>query len=362
MPITPVIIRPTAILIVGQSYGANGYGNGLAHYCVQERVRLAFEANPSAVSARLAGNPAIITGAAVPQRRNVCVSGSSVLAKHDAGSGYWVGNDGITAGPLLTTAVNAIGTYPAIQKPTMIIYNHWEANVGFTLVPADVALVRAAVENTLFPQLRTACFAASPTSIPIFCDILGPRFAGNEAAEYAYRDAMLDMIAAGTNVFRGAEKYALVLDLTIHPVSGLTGYSQMGAHTGRKIESWLLTGQTLAGPTIASAVRTVNSVAVTITVPIGKTLITPAQPDFFGLFDGAGAAIPVTNWSWSGNVLTLSAASPAASLRYPVPLRVGSGPTKPADINKIVRLTAPSDPLFPGEPGLVLESAKAFTL
>lgn len=36
--------------------------------------------------------------------------------------------------------------------------------------------------------------------------------------------------------------------------------------------------------------------------------------------------------------------------------------TKVTDIGRIVRLTNPTDPLYTGEPGLLLESAKPLTL
>ena len=351
------IDRPTAYAVLGQSYGYIGHNNGLSAAPFLKLVSSAFQTDPTGITARLAGNPTIQT-TSLPQMRMLATPGSSVLNKFQGSTGYWVENDGVTPGPLLTAAVTALSGYS--PKATFLIWSQGEQEATAGITSADATLFKTAI-NTIFSSCRAACNPGSPTSVPIFLDMLGPRYQADEASEYIVGDAIIDVIAAGTNLYRGAEKYALRLDLTTHPTRDKSGYSQLGAHEGRKVNGWLL-GSVPSGPSITSAVRTGNNVAVTVTVPSGKSLIKPSQPDFFGLYDGSGNSISITDYNWSGNVLTLTAASQPSTLKYPVPLRVGTGATKPTDINKVVRLASPSDPVVVGEPGLVLERAKAFTL
>lgn len=341
----------------GQSYGFEGFNYTSAYKFLMERIRAAIATDPTTIQTRLGGTPTITAGQLM-QRRNLCISGSAVLAKHAGSAGYWVENDGTTSGPLLTAAVAAIGGYA--DKPVILCYSHGEQDATLISTFSDAALFKTGVQ-TILTALRTACNAGTPTNVPVFIDILGIRYSTQETGEHWIRDALIDVVTAGTNVYRGAEKHALRLGNTTHPTRDMSGYGQMGAHVARKVENWLLLGTNLPGPSIASAVRTGNNVAVTITVPTGS-LQKPLQPDFFGLFDGSGNAIAITNYSWAGNVLTITGASQPTTFRYPVTTRIGTGAAKVADINRIVRLAAPSSPLYTGEPGLVLESAKAFAV
>ena len=343
--------RARAYVILGQSYGQEGYDRTPAYSAFQEAIRRVINTDAADIQTNIGGSPTLVAGN-VFQRRNQAFDGSAVLEKNKGSitTNYWLENDGTTAGPRLTTAVNAITALS--QKPILAVYSHGEQDAGFTTTSALAEEVTDGMVE-IFDQIRTA---AGDANMPFFVDILGQRFVSQEFNEYRLRDAMLAMIAAEADVFRGCEKYPLLLDNTTHPTTDI-GYATMGAWTGRKVAAWLL-DETLPGPSIASAVRTGNNVAVTITVPSGGTLIKPAQPDYFGLFDASDNRIPITDYSWSGDVLTITGASVPARLRYP------ARENKLADIARVVRLSNPSNAnrLFVGEPGLPLESAPTFTL
>jgi hypothetical protein len=215
---------------------------------------------------------------------------------------------------------------------------------------AESQTAKTAINDVLWPQIRSALNPGNPGGMPLFVDMLGPRYAHQEVAEYWMRDRLLELIASNTDVYRGAEKYALQLDATTHPTPA--GYMQMGAHTGRKAASWLLdTTQVPAGPSITSPIRAGNNATVTISVPAGGTLVKPSEPDFFGLFDASDNRIDITGYSWAGNDLTLTGATQPAKLRYPCPTG-----KKNVDITKIIRLSDPVNRIYTGEPGFVLES------
>lgn len=182
---------------------------------------------------------------------------------------------------------------------------------------------------------------------PVFCDMPGPRYAAQLGSEWLIRNELIALVDGTVpSLYRGAEKYALALDATVHPTE--TGYRQMGAHTGRKVAHWLRTGEELRGPQIGTVTRAGNVVSVPILTPSGQTLIKPLAPRHFGLVNTAGQAVAISAMSWSGDTLRLTAASTPAKLRYPV--------AAPVDVSQIIRLSAPGDPLYPDEPGLVLES------
>lgn len=347
------ITRSLTFLVIGQSYGREGYENQPAYAAFCEAVRKSIDSDPATINS--------LTGLSVAagdllQMRNHCTDGSAILEANDGGPGYWVDDDLVTPGPLLSAVVTAIGTYGGV-KPMPTIWSHGEQDAGIITTEAQSQLVKTAVNDVLWPQIRTAIHAANANGQPIWVDMLGPRYSGDELAEYWIRDRMIELIDATTRIYRGAEKYALQLDDTTHPTSG--GYAQMGAHTGRKVASWLLdTTQSPRGPGVTSPVRSGNNVTVTISVPAGKTLVKPSSPDFFGLFDGSENRIPITGYSWNGNDLTLSAGSQPAKLRYPCrPIDNRQN----VDINNIIRLSSPVDPVYTGEPGLVLESMATHT-
>jgi len=350
--------RSRAFAVIGQSYGQYGYDRSSAYGFFQEAIRRVIAADAAAIQTHIGGSPTIADGQ-IFQRRNYAVDGSAVLEKNKGlADNYWLENDGVTAGPRLTTAAGAIAALS--QKPILTVSSHGEQDATATTTAALVSEITDGMAE-IFSQLRTAMGDANA---PVFADILGYRFASNEFNEYRLRDAMLDMIDLDADIFRGAEKYALQLDSTTHPVIDYLGYGQMGAHTGRKVAAWLVDGTDLRGPSIAGAVKTGSEVAVTITVPAGKTLVKPESPDFFGLFDENEDRVAITGYAWDGNVLTLTAENDsAAKLRYPA--RPVAGRTPPLiDISKIIRLSDPSsaDRIYTGEPGLVLESAKTITL
>lgn len=338
------LARPIHFVIFGQSYGRAGYEYQPAYGAFCQAIKNSILTD----AATIATNTGLTVGANdLLQRRNHATDGSAVLAANAGSAGYWVENDLVTPGSLLSAAVTAISGYAT--APILGVYSHGEQDVLALASQAAAANVGTAIEDVILPDIRGAMNAVTPTDVPIWLDLLGPRYNGDDLAEYWVRDEMLAIIAAGTNLFKGAEKYALQLDSTTHPTP--LGYAQMGAHTGRKVANWLVNGATLAGPSITSPLRSGNTVTVTISVPAGKTLVKPTSPDFFGLFDANDNEIEILGFSWSGNDLTITGASSPAKVRYPVKTGVQN-----VDINNIIRLSSPSDPIFTGEPGLVLES------
>lgn len=345
------LVRSRHFLVVGQSYGREGYQHGGSYGPFMSAIRDAISADPATIQSRIGGSPTIADGQLF-QLLNRAVDGSAVLQQNDGGSGYWVENDLITDGPLLASAISAIGA--DTTGHSCIVYSHGEQDSANLSTASEATNVATAMLH-LLTELRTAENPGNPGGVPVFVDMLGPRFPSNELGEYLLRDAMIDMIDANARIYRGAEKYAAFLDSTTHPAEGFEGYARLGAWAGRKAAHWLLNDAALDGPSIGTVTRTGSSVTVPINVPVGETLIKPSVPDFFGLFDASENRIPITNYSWSGDTLTLTAAETPAKFRYPA--RKGGN----SDIRKIVRLSDPSSPYYPGEPGLPLESVKTVT-
>lgn len=345
-----------AIGAAGQSYLAEGFDNTALYGVLSACIIRAISDNAAAIQANIGGSPTIASGQAF-QRRNYAVGGSAVLAENTGAAGnYWVENDGTTSGPLLTSAVNAVTALT--QKPSFWLYSHGEQEVGFVATSIYATEIAGVMKSAIIAGLRTASGATDATGWPVWVDMLGPRFSGDEVGEYLLRDAMISTVNDGAPLLRGAEKYALLLDNTTHPTTDNNGYGRYGAWLGRKLSAWLLDGSDLRGPSISSAVRSGSNVAVTISVPSGGTLVKPSEPDFFGLWDGSGARLGITNYSWSDNVLTLTADGTPATFRYPA----RQPNNRRADISRIVRLSDPADPLFDDEPGLPLESVSTVTL
>jgi hypothetical protein len=345
------LVRSRAVLIAGQSYGDSGYISGGGSYGpFMESVRRAIVADAAAVQARLGGSPTLASQD-VFRTVDAAVDGSAVLqANKGSADNYWLEDDGTTNGPRMTAALSAISG--ASEDWALTVYSHGEQDAGFATTTAIAENVADGMA-TIWSKIRTAQTA----NYAIFVDVLGPRFAVHEFNEYRLRDAMLAEIAAGTNVFRGAEKYSALLDSTTHPSQkDGAGYAYLGAQTGRKVATWLQTGTPESGPTISGVTRSGNTVTVAITVPGGRTLQKPAAPEFFGLFNSAGERLTNTAYSWDGNNLTITGSGAPATFRYP------ARPTKPHSVESIVRLNNPSDPLYTGEPGLPLESIATVSL
>lgn len=346
------ITRARTFGVVGQSYGREGYGSGDSYAAFTSAISEVIESSASTIQTNIGGSPAIASGQLFGMW-NGCVNGSAVWQDHAGSAGYWVSSNATSAGPLLTTALSNISALSA--KPILLVDSHGEQDATAANGDGLESTVITAWEYKLL-QLRTGCNATTPTDVPVWVDILGIRYSADEADEYALRDAMLGMISSGTNIFRGAEKYAVVLDSSTHPCEDFSGYARLGAWTGRKVAAWLVDGSELRGPSISGAVRSGSNVTVSITVPATKTLVKPTEPEFFGLFNASGDRLEITGYSWSGNDLTLTCDGTPTTFRYP------ARQEKRCNIKNVVRLSDPSSPYFAGEPGLPLESTVSISL
>lgn len=347
------LIYSRYLLTAGQSYGREGYDRGFAYGPFFEAVRRAIETNPSDLQTHLGGSPTIESGQAF-QLTSGGYDGSAVLAMHTGAAGnYWLQNDGVTEGPRLTSHLALIAAQTLSRS--VVVYSHGEQDAGFTSTDARAIQVADGMTSLLY-AIRAELNPAGPNALPVFWDLIGPRYAGHEFNEYRLRDAMIDEIDSLSRNLRGVEKYALRLDSTVHPSEDLEGYGRMGAWAGRKVAQWLIDLGELRGPQISSVVRSGNDVAISINVPSGKTLVKPADPDFIGLWNAAGSRVGILSQSWSGNTLTVKASDTPATFRYP------ARSDRAFDINNIIRLSDPSDAIFPGEPGLPLESSKTVAL
>jgi len=336
--------RSLHFVLFGQSYVRAGYEYQPAYATFCTAIKRAINTDAAAITTNTGVS---VAAQDVLQRRQHATDGTAVLAANAGSMGYWVEDDGTTPGPRLSAAVSAIGGYAT--RPVLAVYSHGEQDATKVTTQSAANDVVAAMADTIIPDIRAAIDAGAPTDVPVWLDMLGPRYPGDELGEYMIRDGMIGIVEAGTNLFRGAEKYALQLGQDTHPTPA--AYQQMGAHTGRKVANWLVNQTDLRGPSITSPVLAGSNVTVTINVPSGKTLIKPSRPTFFGLFDESDAPIEITGYAWIGNDLTLTCASPPAKLRYPV------RPDETlVDITRIIRLSSPSDPVYDGEHGLVLES------
>ena len=332
---------------LGQSYGEVGYKYGGSWGPFMNAIARVMRTNPTQVQSRIGGSPSI-SGSQVFSNVIASWGGSAVLERNSGASGnYWLENNGTTAGPRMTEAQGIIG---ALTNPFgACVYSHGEQDVNGATSATLAGEIVAGMQR-IRDLSRLAIRPASPATVPFFVDLIGPRYAAGEMGEYLLRDAMISSLISQANTFWGVEKYALSLDSTAHPTNDNDGYGRMGAWAGRKVANWLATGAELRGPSISSVTRSGNTVTVNISVPAGESLVTPSQPDFFGLWNAAGKRLPITRHTWSGNTLELEAESPAATFRYP------ARSDRPHNISSIVRLSAPASPLFVGEHGLPLES------
>lgn len=346
------IPRPYCAIIIGQSYGEVGYFANPGYVAFAEAVRRSIDSAPATVQATIGTT---VSAGDLMQLYNNAYGGSSVLAANAGSAGnYWVENDQSTAGPRLTTTLSDIAGYSGLIRT--ILYSHGEQEAGMLASEAASFDAKAAILDAIFPQVRLAINASNPNGMPIWVDMLGPRYPSGELGEYWMRDRLIEIVEAGTRVYMGAEKYAVQLDGTTHPTP--LGYRQIGAHVGRKAAAWLLdpTNADVRGPQITNPVRSGSDVTVTISVPSGETLEKPSSPDFFGLFDASDGRIDIDGFTWSGNDLTIHGAQTPAKLRYPCPTGENL-----VDISKIIRLSDPADPVYVGEPGLPLESMLTHT-
>lgn len=338
--------RSRAFATIGQSYAEQGYDRTPCYSSFMEAVRRVISTDAATIQSNIGGTPTLEDGH-IFQRRKYAVGGSAVLAANTGSSGnYWVEDDGVTSGPRLTTAVDGITALT--QKPIIFVYSQGEQDALFVTTSLEANDVSDAMFDAIITDVRTA---AGSSSLPVFVDMLGPRYSGSEFGEYLLRDAMIDMVDDNSNVFRGAEKYAAILDNTTHPTTDF-GYARLGAWSGRKVATWLVDGTPEGGPSISGVVRSGNDVEFTITVPDGKTLVKPDSPDFFGLFDGDDNRIAITDFSWGGDNLTVTGETQPSFVRYPA--RKGGS----VDIENVVRLSDPEEPIFDGEVGYPLESMK----
>jgi len=265
---------------------------------------------------------------------NYAVDGSAVIEENDGGNGYWTEPGG--PGPLL------LRVQPLTTRG-LVVCSIGEQDAGMTRNDAKSFVVKDAIRSALWrgtlERLGARC--------PIWVDLLGPRKSWLEHHEYRMRDRLIELCEEEKGVFRGAEKYPLELNSTDHPTT--EGNIHMAAQTGRKIAAWLNGEPELCGPRIAVIEDTSSRVEISIDAG-GKDFIRPPEPDYFAAFDANDKPIPLTDATWCGNRLSFARAAPPAKLCYPA--RTG----RPVDISRIIRHADPTDPLFPGEPGLVLES------
>ena len=327
-------------LTFGQSYAAQGYGNRWSAYAFAVAMRRAIATDAAAITSRLG---VTVSAADLTQLHQVAVNGSAIRQANADGNDWWVNNDG-SASALLNSVVAAMAGYGA--RPRIAVWSHGERDAQYVADAAAVALVKSAVTNRLFPDIRAAMIPGNPTGARIWVDMLGFRIVGDEDRENMLRDMIVEIITETQGVFRGAEKYAAELDATLHPTQA--GYQMLGAHTGRRVAHFLVTGNQLEAPTISGASRSGNTVTVNIAVPSGGTLVKPAHPGHFGLYNAGGAKMPYSAM-WAGDTLTLTTPNQAVSLRYPA--RENN-----FDASRIIRLADPNDPIYPGEPGLPLQS------
>lgn len=350
------INRPLNWISTGQSYERFGLQEAGGYYTFMRALIHAIDNNAAAVATTLGIS---VSAGDRAQMHMLAVDGSAVLAVNAGSAGYWIENNG-DAGPLLDAATTATDGYAT--KPHWINYSHFEQDAGQITTEAASHDVIDAVTGTLWPELRTAVGTVNGETATIFADLIGPRFVEDEFAEYWMRDRLIEVLddATTVNVLRACEKYSLPLGLNTHPTAW--GYQQFGALKGRKTAQWLIDKTQLRGPRIdVDNVAVVGDwVEVPILTPSGKTLVKPAAPQFFGLFDASENRLPIVATAWDGAKIKLKPSSPAAlaSLRYP------ARPTGAWKTSDIIRLSDPSvtDAYFTGERGLPLESIKTLVL
>jgi hypothetical protein len=360
-----VIPRTFPYITIGQSYAATGYFYGYSHWAFSNYIRRLINTAAGTINANTF---LTVAPGDMLQLHNRAIGGSSILAAFAGSTGYWVEDDLVTNGPLLNDALTAIAGIASagLQMPLPMLYSHGEQEASLIVSEAQSHDAQTAIEDVLWPAIRAACDSSgtNPTGMPVFVDMLGHRFDGDEMGEYWMRDRLIESVQAGYRTYYGVEKYALQLDMTTHPVKAAQGYMQQGAHAARKVGAWLLNPAAtvgspgMRGPYISGATRSGQDVEVVITVPSGGTLIKPSEPDFFGLFDASENRLEITAFNWSGDNVTLTASGGVpAKLRYPC-----STGKSVVDTSKIIRLEDPSDWVYPGEIGFPLESMKTRAL
>lgn len=258
--------------------------------------------------------------------------GSAVLQSNAPASpaNWWFvsGVGTFSRGPLATSARSLISGKLA-RGPTPIcgIWYQQQGDTGAVDMTSYSAAVSEAVLHRqattwLLNDFATLWNPGTPTDVKWFVDLEGRRRESGYARRIAVmRDSRLAMIAANANLRFGMETYDVPLPLDNDHPYGLD-WGHFGLRTAVAIANEYFGGTVPLGPTIGTITRpTPTTISIPIVPGAGRTIVKPASPIGFGLFDAndlvSGTRITPSAYSWAGDTLTLTVPAQNLLLTYP---------------------------------------------
>jgi hypothetical protein len=229
---------------------------------------------------------------------------------------WWNDIDGIP-GVMLTNLLTDIAALPG--PLTAAIWNQGQADTnalnGSSMSAATAwTLHYDALINTI-AALRSGLPTPNP-NLPFFMDMPPSSGISRGRAYERLRQCDLAVIAASTNVFRGAEQYDVGRRDSTHLNN--EGAREVGRRQGHNIAKQLY-GATAAyrGPSVASVSKiSATTTDIVVTVESGDTLIKPTSvPQIFRVESDTayGTALAISSISWTGNTARLTHASCAGN-------------------------------------------------
>lgn len=227
----------------------------------------------------------------------------------------WWNVTGDTAGARLTAALAVVS--PKKSRLAVAGWNQGQASTAAARGAYAGSGYSAATAIANFKTSSAAIWAAiraeAGWNVPIVVTLLGRRSTDTPGGMEAIRQAQLDLIAEGTNIYKGPETYDLPLRDVVHHTEAaiLSDYiprlASALAHRGLGVgNGWL-------GPSITSWTKIdATTVDVEIAPDAGDTFTKPASPQHFRIEDSGtpGTALSISGFTWNGNTLRISLSDP----------------------------------------------------
>lgn len=237
---------------------------------------------------------------------------------------FWWNISSSSAGPRLTTALGVITSLQGLAfslHPTDLHIclgtNDAQAMANAAPSPASHQTDFQTALTAIISAMRTAMNSGSPTSVRVFIDIPGRDIFVNPGGMERARQGVLDVIAAGTNIFRGAELYDLELRDNVHPSD--VGRVHQGERNATQfaIHRDSVTGL-FSGPSITSVTTSGTTVTISLNAESGDAITFPAKFCCLRIEDSANPGVAIGQTSVTGSGTTISVVIPTALTGSPV--------------------------------------------
>lgn len=281
-------VRPESVLIVGQSYGDQGFGRGAAHaeFC-RRLAELGGSASVWVINAAAGGSWTTQLGTSV---------GSNYWTNYDAGTGLY------TDGPLLTAAKAAITSRGGDATQPMPTCAYLDIGGSDSQVFYNGTMTKPILYGAL-NHIVTSLQAAGVAKVCI--TPIGQRavFASVfQDGHQQVREVQMQITAdlAGAGVILGPESYDLPKRDGLHPTDdSYVDWGGRQAEFHAKFVSGINTGW-VPRQTIASATynATENTITVLLNIDSADRGNYPVKPEGFTVLNSSGVVVPILRAHW----------------------------------------------------------------